>query len=190
MNEPRHRVAEAPEAFEPPAKADAAVPSSPDATSQDQATTLEDGMLLDYISNQPVKDTAKEQVRQRIARDRPQGRGQDPLAGGGREGLRTAQGGNGRGRQLSLGPVDQRPGLLLLREGNHPLRRQVPLHGRLAPGGRDHRHAAVGLRRPAAQGRAGDAQGRLPALPQLHPRRSSATTCAATAASTSRPVAP
>ncbi|NBC11795.1 MAG: N-6 DNA methylase, partial [Gammaproteobacteria bacterium] len=68
MNEPRHRVAEAPEAFELPATPDAAVPSSPDATSQDQATTLEDGMLLDYISNQPVKDTAKEQVRQRIAR--------------------------------------------------------------------------------------------------------------------------
>jgi type I restriction enzyme M protein len=31
-------------------------------------TTLEDGMMLDYITNKPVKDTPKEQVRQRIAR--------------------------------------------------------------------------------------------------------------------------
>ena len=31
-------------------------------------TTLEDGMVLDYITNKPVKDSPKEQVRQRIAR--------------------------------------------------------------------------------------------------------------------------
>jgi len=31
-------------------------------------TTLEDGMVLDYITNKPVKDTPKERVRQRIAR--------------------------------------------------------------------------------------------------------------------------
>lgn len=31
-------------------------------------TSLEEGKLLDYITNDPVKDTAKEQVRQRIAR--------------------------------------------------------------------------------------------------------------------------
>lgn len=34
----------------------------------DGVTTLEDGMVLDYITNSPVKDTPKEQVRQRIAR--------------------------------------------------------------------------------------------------------------------------
>ncbi len=31
-------------------------------------TTLDDGTILDYVTNRPVKDTAKEQVRQRIAR--------------------------------------------------------------------------------------------------------------------------
>lgn len=34
----------------------------------DGATSLEEGKLLDYITDQPVKDTPKEQVRQRIAR--------------------------------------------------------------------------------------------------------------------------
>jgi type I restriction enzyme M protein len=33
-----------------------------------EVTTLEDGMLLDYITDSPVKDSPKEQVRQRIAR--------------------------------------------------------------------------------------------------------------------------
>lgn len=36
--------------------------------SRDDETSLDEGMLLDYITNQPVKDTPKEQVRQRIAR--------------------------------------------------------------------------------------------------------------------------
>jgi type I restriction enzyme M protein len=31
-------------------------------------TSLEEGKLLDYITGEPVKDTPKEQVRQRIAR--------------------------------------------------------------------------------------------------------------------------
>lgn len=35
---------------------------------QDDVTAIPDGMLLDYITNQPVKDNSKEQVRQRIAR--------------------------------------------------------------------------------------------------------------------------
>jgi type I restriction enzyme M protein len=35
---------------------------------QDQTTTRNDGMLLDYISNQPVKDTPKEEVDKGIAR--------------------------------------------------------------------------------------------------------------------------
>ena len=30
--------------------------------------SLDEGMLLDYITGQPVKETPKEQVRQRIAR--------------------------------------------------------------------------------------------------------------------------
>lgn len=34
----------------------------------DDATSLEEGKLLDYITGEPVKDTPKEQVRQRIAR--------------------------------------------------------------------------------------------------------------------------
>jgi len=34
----------------------------------DEITSLEEGMLLDYITGEPVKDTPKEQVRQRIAR--------------------------------------------------------------------------------------------------------------------------
>lgn len=34
----------------------------------DELTSLEEGQLLDYITNEPVKDTPKEQVRQRIAR--------------------------------------------------------------------------------------------------------------------------
>lgn len=41
------------------------------ATETDQAddiASLDDGMLLDYITGEPVKDTPKEQVRQRIAR--------------------------------------------------------------------------------------------------------------------------
>jgi len=34
----------------------------------DEATSVEEGMLLDYITDEPIKDTPKEQVRQRIAR--------------------------------------------------------------------------------------------------------------------------
>jgi type I restriction enzyme M protein len=34
----------------------------------DEVTSLEEGKLLDYITGKPVKDTPKEQVRQRIAR--------------------------------------------------------------------------------------------------------------------------
>ncbi|QVL48675.1 MAG: N-6 DNA methylase [Thiocapsa sp.] len=34
----------------------------------DEVTSLEEGQLLDYITDKPVKDTPKEQVRQRIAR--------------------------------------------------------------------------------------------------------------------------
>ena len=34
----------------------------------DQVTSLEEGKILDYITGKPVKDNAKEQVRQRIAR--------------------------------------------------------------------------------------------------------------------------
>jgi len=34
----------------------------------DQVTSLEEGKILDYITGKPVKDSAKEQVRQRIAR--------------------------------------------------------------------------------------------------------------------------
>ncbi len=40
------------------------VPESRD----DEITSLEEGKILDYITNEPVKDTPKEQVRQRIAR--------------------------------------------------------------------------------------------------------------------------
>ena len=43
-----------------------------DASDQDASdggvTSLEEGTILDYITNQPIKDTAKEQVRQRISR--------------------------------------------------------------------------------------------------------------------------
>lgn len=35
---------------------------------QEDELTLEEGMLLDYITEKPIKETAKEQVRQRIAR--------------------------------------------------------------------------------------------------------------------------
>jgi type I restriction enzyme M protein len=35
---------------------------------QDSVTAIPDGMLLDYVTNKPVKDNSKEQVRQRIAR--------------------------------------------------------------------------------------------------------------------------
>ena len=34
----------------------------------EEITSLEDGMILDYITGQPVKDNSKEQVRQRMAR--------------------------------------------------------------------------------------------------------------------------
>lgn len=34
----------------------------------DETTSIEEGKLLDYITNEPIKDTPKEQVRQRIAR--------------------------------------------------------------------------------------------------------------------------
>lgn len=34
----------------------------------DEVTSLEEGKVLDYITNEPVKDTPKEHVRQRIAR--------------------------------------------------------------------------------------------------------------------------
>lgn len=36
-------------------------------TTQDSSLTLPDGMVFDYITNRPVKDSAKEQVRQRTA---------------------------------------------------------------------------------------------------------------------------
>jgi type I restriction enzyme M protein len=39
-----------------------------DQTGDDEVTSLEEGKLLDYITGEPVKDTPKEQVRQRIAR--------------------------------------------------------------------------------------------------------------------------
>ena len=39
-----------------------------DQTADDQVTSLEEGKILDYITGKPVKDSAKEQVRQRIAR--------------------------------------------------------------------------------------------------------------------------
>ena len=39
-----------------------------DQAGDDEVTSLEEGKILDYITNQPVKDTPKEQVRQRIAR--------------------------------------------------------------------------------------------------------------------------
>jgi len=35
---------------------------------EDGITAIPDGMLLDYITNKPIKDSSKEQVRQRIAR--------------------------------------------------------------------------------------------------------------------------
>lgn len=34
----------------------------------EEFTAIEEGKLLDYITGEPIKDTAKEQVRQRIAR--------------------------------------------------------------------------------------------------------------------------
>ncbi|WP_201279026.1 hypothetical protein [Leptolyngbya iicbica] len=37
-------------------------------TADNDITAIPDGKLLDYITNQPVKDNSKEQVRQRIAR--------------------------------------------------------------------------------------------------------------------------
>ena len=39
--------------------------------SKENVDSLEEGKLLDYITGKPVKDTPKEQVRQRIARARP-----------------------------------------------------------------------------------------------------------------------
>ena len=39
-----------------------------DQTGDDEVTSLEEGKLLDYITGEPVNDTPKEQVRQRIAR--------------------------------------------------------------------------------------------------------------------------
>ncbi len=39
-----------------------------DQAGDDEVTSLEEGKLLDYITGEPVKDSAKEQVRQRIAR--------------------------------------------------------------------------------------------------------------------------
>ena len=39
-----------------------------DQSENEELTSLEDGTLLDYITGEPVKDTPKEQVRQRIAR--------------------------------------------------------------------------------------------------------------------------
>lgn len=39
-----------------------------DQTGDDEVTSLEEGKILDYITGDPVKDTPKEQVRQRIAR--------------------------------------------------------------------------------------------------------------------------
>lgn len=38
-----------------------------DQTGDDEVTSLEEGKILDYITGEPVKDTPKEQVRQRIA---------------------------------------------------------------------------------------------------------------------------
>ena len=38
------------------------------ATLDEEVMAIEEGKLLDYITNEPVKDTPKEQVRQRIAR--------------------------------------------------------------------------------------------------------------------------
>jgi type I restriction enzyme M protein len=39
-----------------------------DQTDDDDVTSLEEGKILDYITGEPVKDSPKEQVRQRIAR--------------------------------------------------------------------------------------------------------------------------
>ena len=37
-------------------------------TTPDGITTLEEGKVLDYVTQEPFKDTAKEKVRQRISR--------------------------------------------------------------------------------------------------------------------------
>ena len=39
-----------------------------DQAGDNEVASVEEGMLLDYITGEPVKDTPKEQVRQRIAR--------------------------------------------------------------------------------------------------------------------------
>ena len=39
-----------------------------DQAGDDEVTSLEEGKILDYITGDPIKDSAKEQVRQRIAR--------------------------------------------------------------------------------------------------------------------------
>ena len=41
---------------------------TPDTEATDEVTALEEGKVLDYISGKPLKDTPKEQVRQRIGR--------------------------------------------------------------------------------------------------------------------------
>jgi type I restriction enzyme M protein len=47
---------------------DAAKPAAETSMTEPEIQTLEEGKILDYITNKPVKETAKEQVRQRIAR--------------------------------------------------------------------------------------------------------------------------
>src|SRR5690554_2358377 len=39
-----------------------------DQAGDDEVTSLEEGKILDYITGDPIKDSTKEQVRQRIAR--------------------------------------------------------------------------------------------------------------------------
>ena len=56
------------------------------------------------------------------------------------------------GRALQVRPVDQRPGVLLLRQAPDPLRRQVRPHRRLAHGRRVDRHCARWPPLPACAG--------------------------------------
>ena len=51
-----------------PAKAQQAEPSEDSGGNSDEATAIEEGKLLDYITGEPVADNDKERVRQRIAR--------------------------------------------------------------------------------------------------------------------------
>lgn len=97
--------------------------------------------------------------------------GEDAGLRAGREGHRRDRTPLRGDRSLQVRPVDQWAGVLLRQEESDEVRGHCRADRRLAARGRDPRRTRRALAGAGAPGRPGDAAGRVPPLPQLHPRQ-------------------